>query len=906
MCLSGMNVTFRIRFFTQPGQILRVTGDAPILGDNETVKSLRMHYLDAQFWSLDVEIPDSELIRCGSISYRYVLEQEGGDWIEEWDAHRVIEPTMHGQKSCLLIDTWNHAGDIHHVFQTSPFRKVLLQRLSSPAHAEFSDGRYSHRFIVRCPLLPEDEELCLTGSAVCMGNWAKDKAVAMHRIGDVWIAALDMWESERPSTYKYAVRDRKSGYILRYEEGENRVIDVNDHRLDGTVIFQDGAARFRYDTWKGVGIAIPVFSLRSEKGFGVGEFTDIRGLVDWACVTGIRMIQLLPVNDTTSTGTWIDSYPYSAISAFALHPLYLNLEQAAGTKYAHLLVDYAAERKRLNSLINVDYEAVMRYKLDKIRCMYDLASADVFNSPSYAAFYRDNEYWLAPYAVFCHLRDKYGTPFPRQWQKDGMYDPKMVADYCEPSSPFFPSIGLYLFTQYLLHQQLSEAHDYANSKGLILKGDIPIGVNRQGVEAWMEPDLFDLDMQAGAPPDDFAIRGQNWGFPTYRWPRMQEDGYVWWKKRFGQMSRYFDAFRIDHILGFFRIWSIPMDAVEGIMGRFVPALPVKPHELHERGIGVNVDRLIRPYITDVVLWEMFGPSLKNIQPYLILLEDGTYRLSEEVNTQRKVEALFKGDDPEVVAMRQGLFDLISNVLMFEEPASQGTSLHFRFNMSSTSSFRHLPASDRSHLQELYVDYFFRRQDHIWKREALRKLPALKRCTDMLICGEDLGLVPSCVPDVMNQLGILSMEVQRMPKDQGQEFFRPSKAPYLSVVTPSSHDMSTIRGWWQEDAEQRQRFFLHELGQYARPPKDCEPWIVRNIIRQHLQSPAQWSVFQFQDLIAMSGELRQENAEDERINDPSNPHHYWRYRMHITIEQLMTEDGFNDMLLGMISDGARKH
>jgi 4-alpha-glucanotransferase len=865
-----------------------------------------MHYQDTQFWTLDVEIPESELQIHGSIRYRYILEREGGDWIEEWNTGRVIEPLVPGQDSCLLIDTWNHAGDIHHVFQSSPFRKVLLKKEFSPVRSLWSDVRFTHRFIVQCPLLPDHEELCLTGSEVAMGNWKKDEAIAMSRSGDTWHAALDMRESDRPSTYKYAVRDRQSGQILRYEDGENRIIDLCDYRADGMVVFQDGAARFRYDTWKGAGIAIPVFSLRSEKGFGVGEFTDIPGLVDWAGLTGIRMIQLLPVNDTTSTGTWTDSYPYSAVSAFALHPLYLNLEQAAGNQFTHLLSDYATERQRLNSLMNVDYEAVMRYKLDMIRRLYDHSSKEIFNSTEYAEFYRDNEYWLAPYAVFCHLREKYGTPFPQDWKKDGRYDPKMVARYCDPSSSFFPRIGLYLFTQFLLHKQLSEAHDYANSKEIILKGDIPIGVNRHGVEAWMEPDLFDLEMQAGAPPDDFAIKGQNWGFPTYRWPRMQEDGYVWWKKRFGQMSRYFDAFRIDHILGFFRIWSIPMDSVEGIMGRFVPALPVKPHELLERGVSVNIDRLIRPYITDAVLWEMFGPSMKNIQPYLIQLEDGTYRLSGEVSTQRKVEALLNGNHPEVAVTRQGLFDLISNVLMFEEPSSQGTSLHFRFNMATTPSYRHLPESDKLLLQELYVDYFFRRQDQNWKREALRKLPALKRCTDMLICGEDLGLVPSCVPDVMNQLGILSMEVQRMPKDPGQEFFRPSKAPYLSVVTPSSHDMSTIRGWWQEDGEQRQRFFLHELGQYARPPKECEPWIVRNIIRQHLQSPAQWSVFQFQDLIAMSGELRQENAEDERINEPSNPRHYWRYRMHITLEQLMTEDGFNDMLLGMISEGVRKH
>lgn len=902
-----MKVTFRIRFSSHPGQILRITGGLPSLGNNLTEKSLRMQYQDNQFWKLDVQIPDAELMSAGKIEYRYILEQEGGDWIEEWEASRYIDYGSVRQQSCLCIDTWNHAGDIHQVFNTSPFRKVLLRDASPIIQPQLRGTRFTHRFIVRCPLLPAHEELCLTGSERCLGSWSRNEVIPMVRIGDTWLAELDMKDAFRPSTYKYAVWDRKEGQIVRYEEGDNRVIGLDDFREDGIVIFQDGAARFGYDTWKGAGIAIPVFSLRSEQGMGTGEFTDIKKLVDWACLTGIRMIQLLPVNDTTSTGTWIDSYPYSAISAFALHPLYLNLEQAAGNAYFHLLDDYSETRQRLNGLPQVDYEAVMRYKLDKIRRLYDFKSAEIFNSEDYQRFYSDNQQWLGPYAVFCHLRDKYASPNPQEWNKEGLYDPEMVSRYCDPSSSDFSQTGIYLFTQYLLHLQLKEAHDYANRMGIILKGDIPIGVNRNGVEAWMEPDLFDLNMQAGAPPDDFAIRGQNWGFPTYRWPRMQEDGYEWWRKRFGQMSRYFDAFRIDHILGFFRIWSIPMDAVEGIMGRFVPALPVRPHELNERGINVSVDRLIRPYITDAVLFEIFGPLVNKVEPYLIRLEDGSYLLRDEVSTQRKVDKMFSSHHPEEAVIRQGLFDLISNVVMFEEKqANSGTALHFRFNMAETPSFRHLHESDRQRLQALYVDYFFRRQDDNWKREAFRKLPALKRSTDMLICGEDLGLVPACVPDVMTQLGILSMEVQRMPKDPGQEFFRPSKAPYLSVVTPSSHDMSTIRGWWKEDDAQRQRFFLHELGQYARPPMDCEPWIVRNIMRQHLESPAQWSVFQFQDLIAMSGELRLENDDHERINEPANPKHYWRYRMHISLEQLMTEDGFNDLLLGMITDGGRKH
>ena len=905
MCFLGMKVTFRIRFSTRPGQILRIAGSIPSLGEHQTDRSVRMRYMDDRYWTLEMHIPEELFSGGNEISYRYILESEGSEWVEEWDAYRKIGSRMAGHDEILLIDTWNHAGDIHQVFQTSPFKKVLIP--SAVADGKVGrDMAGSHRFVVRCPLLAPHEELCLTGSDESMGSWDKRAGCQMFAIEDQWIADVDLSGAAWPVTYKYAVRDRQSKQILRYEDGENRVVGPDEVSVSGLTRLNDGAARFNYDTWKGAGLAIPVFSLRSEQGFGVGEFTDIPRLVDWASATGIRMIQLLPVNDTHVTGTWVDSYPYSAISAFALHPLYLNLEEAAGTEHLHLLEGYREERNRLNLLAQVDYEAVIRYKLETISKLYRVASGEVFKSEAYAEFWRDNQYWLAPYAAFCHLRDKHGSPYPEHWKEDALFDPEKVRKLCKPGSQAFKKTGLYLFTQFLLHGQLSRAHDYANRHGIILKGDIPIGVNRHGVEAWMEPALFDLGMQAGAPPDDFAVKGQNWGFPTYNWPRMEEDGYEWWKRRFGQMSRYFDAFRIDHILGFFRIWSIPMDAVEGIMGRFVPALPVRPHEFGDRGITFDPARFCQPYITDEVLWEMFGQDASKYEPFLVPVSGGRYRLADEVSTQRKVESRICGEDPDAVAIRQGLYDLISNVLMFEETPSQGTAFHFRFNMHETRSFRHLPESDQAPLREMYVDYFFHRQDQAWMRAAMQKLPALKRCTEMLICGEDLGLVPACVPDVMSRLGILSMEVQRMPKQPGQEFFRPAQAPYLSVVTPSSHDMSTIRGWWREDQERNQRFFVHELGQYAHPPAECEPWIVRNIIRQHMHAPAMWSVFQLQDLLAMSAELRQPDANEERINEPSNPRHYWRYRMPLSLERLMTSYAFNEMLSDMLMDSGRKH
>ena len=190
------------------------------------------------------------------------------------------------------------------------------------------------------------------------------------------------------------------------------------------------------------------------------------------------------------------------------------------------------------------------------------------------------------------------------------------------------------------------------------------------------------------------------------------------------------------------------------------------------------------------------------------------------------------------------------------------------------------------------------------REAMQKLPALKRVTDMLICGEDLGLVPACVPEVMRDLGFLSLEIQRMPKAMGQEFSRPVNAPYLSVVTPSTHDMSTIRGWWEEDRELSQKFFNHEFGMSGEAPHAAEPWIVKTIIQQHLSSPAMWSIFQLQELLGMDSGLRRSEISHERINIPAFPNYYWRYRMHLTIEKLIEAKEFNSQLREMVAASGR--
>lgn len=942
-----MKVSFKLRFHTEFGQSLHLTGPHPWLGNDHPDHALPLQYHDAESWVGSLEIPTPEALPADGLAYHYLLREADGSIVSDWGTDRRLTRELCAQGDVLVVDAWNAAGFVENAFYTEPFKAVLLRERQTPFQTP-APANGTHTFKVKAPLLARGQTLCLLGSAAALGRWETTNPVLLNRMPgeDFLTATLALAGDALPLEYKYGVFDLERRFLLAYETGENRRLE-EPAAPRRRVVVNDGFARLPAPDWKGAGVAIPVFSLRSESSFGVGEFADLKPLADWCAQTGLKLIQVLPVNDTTATHAWTDSYPYSAISAFALHPLYLNLAALATGRAKTWLRELEPERQRLNALPELDYVAVMQAKLAFLKRACTAQRAKTFQSAAYRKFFAENQPWLTPYAVFCCLRDKYGSADPRQWPAHQRCTPAEIAALADESAPDFDAVALHYFIQFHLHRQLQEAAEHAHARGVILKGDIAIGVSRYGADTWQAPELYDLSVQAGAPPDPFAEKGQNWSFPTYNWPRMMEDGFAWWRQRFAQMGHYFDAFRIDHILGFFRIWSIPAHAVEGIMGHFVPAIPVDPAEFAARGIPFDRARYLAPFITDAVLREMFGAGAEAVKAtFLQPVAPGQFALRPEFATQRQVEEHFSerasvppanravgqascrssaADELDESPDRQdacpttefaaaptqddqrlklGLFELISNVLLFAADGDGGRQFHFRFHMEKTASFRALDAGTQARLRELYVDYFFRRQDGFWRTQAMQKLPGLKRATNMLICGEDLGLVPGCVPGVMKELGLLSLEIQRMPKTPDRAFARPAEAPYLSVVTPSTHDMSTLRGWWAEDAQLTQRFFNEELGRAGAAPADCSGELNEAIIRQHLASPAMWSIFQLQDLLGMDESLRREDPHAERINVPANPRHYWRYRMHLTTETLRAAGGFNARLRALVEHYGR--
>jgi len=885
-----MRCVFSIDYHTTWGQKLCIDGSIPELRDVEMI------YSEGDRWSLSVVLPDD----TEAFEYAYFVENQDGSVIKEWGRSRVFSKNSSGNVFHLQ-DRW--MGLPHN----SPFFASAFTKSFFIHQKDFSSGfkEYLSSLTLKvfAPEVPSGKCLAVVGNATALGKWKVTKSLLMSSACfPEWSITLDLSKCKAPLEYKFAVVDPATMEVVSWENGENHLLAKLPKKGEQLIV-TNGVFRGNASSWRGAGVAVPVFSLRSDTSFGIGDFVDLKKMIDWAHQTGQRVVQLLPVNDTTMTHTWTDSYPYNANTIFALHPLYLSLS-AFGTLKNKVLYQHSIEQqKALNALPEVDYEVVAEAKWEFYREAYKEQGPKTLKSSGFKQFFEQNKEWLVPYSAFCYLRDTFQTVDFHQWGEYSVFNCSVIQTLCDPKSEAYDPIAIHYFLQYHLHCQLKDASDYARSKGVILKGDIPIGISPNSVEAWTEPHLFNLDAQTGAPPDDFSITGQNWGFPTYNWAKMREDGFSWWRRRFAKMADYFDAYRIDHLLGFFRIWEIPMDAVQGLLGHFSPALPMSEEELQANGFWVDEERHLKPYIHYYQLQEMFGTATdKVIHDFLVDKGSGVYQLKTEFDTQRKIEEYFaeNGGDTNI---RDGLYALVAEVLFVRDPR-EPNKLHPRITAQYTYSYRALSDSDKYTYNRLYDHFYYQRHNFFWSEQAMQKLPDLIHSTDMLVCAEDLGMIPACVPYVMRQLQMLSLEIQRMPKDPTQKFANTNYYPYLSVCTTSTHDMSTLRGWWEEDGAQRQDYYNQILGQWGEAPVFAEPWICSSIVRNHLWAPSMLTILPLQDWLSIDEKVRRTNPAEERINVPANPRHYWRYRMHLTLEQLLAENDLNSTIKMMITETGR--
>lgn len=885
-----MTINFYVAFRSTYGQSL----DIKIFSFTKKgdLKSLvqPLQYLNESYWY--VSIDTNELDIADEFEYSYIFRDTSTSQEKEFSKSTPINLKKTDVKWLEIVDEWNEENIYADVFASIPFQSVFQQKekVKTP-----DTKNPTHIFKVKAPALGAGKVVCLTGGNKKLKDWDSEKPLLMEYKKNHWQLKVNLSKEHFPVEYKLGIYDL-ARQQMEFEEGNNRVLPVVAEK--DTLSILHHTINTDNNKWKGAGINVPVSALKSEHSWGVGDFSDLQMLADISKDAGLRMIQLLPINDTTSTHTNKDSYPYSAVSAFALHPIYLNVQKlgtALSVKFPPAMQKKVAE---LNAKDSLHYEEVMAIKEEAIRLLYNQDKDSFKDDYGWFSFFDLHRHWLVPYAAYCYLRDKNKTADYNAWSEHSNYNEEEIQELVSPENEFYDDIAIYYYTQYHLHLQLKDAVDYAHKNGIIIKGDLPIGVGRYSCDAWMYRHLFHMDMQAGAPPDAFATKGQNWSFPTYNWEKMAEDDYAWWRQRMEHMSNYFDAIRIDHVLGFFRIWSIPLHAIEGILGKFVSAWPIPAYDFSNAGLNFNEERYCLPFINDELLYRWFGNDTETVKNIFL---DGN-RFKTFLNTQRKIAAYFK-EHTELAHLQQGLFDLLTNVIAIKDDKHAG-NYHLRIGMHGTDSYKALSHHEQSILNRLFDDYFFKKQNVLWEEEGIKKLNALKRSTNMLICAEDLGMVPDMVPSVLDNLQMLALEVQRMPKKAGDEFSNPHQSPYLAVVTPSTHDMATIREWWEDDKTTIQKFYNHQLGHNGEAPFYAEPWICRDVIKQHLESPAMWAVFLLQDLLAMDEGLRKEDPKEERINNPADPDHYWNYRMHITLEQLAQQAGFVVTLKHMVSESGR--
>lgn len=890
-----MTVQFNIEYKAMFGEQIVVN-----IQTEEGELKLPLETTDGQRWACDwcVESPEK------SYTYYYSVEREGRAVKTEWlMIKHQLEVNAKKAAVYTLYDHWKAMPEDAFLY-SSAFTDCINHQ--APQKMKPETGSKIVRLIVRAPQLRDGERLGVLGADKALGAWDVQKILPMtqHTYNE-WVADIDATHLEGCHLEFKFVAFRNAKDELLWEASMNRTVDLPEMKAGELVSYELDQAFFALYNRKLAGTLVPVFSLRTRKSAGIGDFGDLKTMIDFVASTGQKVLQLLPINDTTITHTWTDSYPYSCISVFAIHPQYVDLHALPELKDAKARAEAEKTRAELNALDKIDYEKVNDFKINYLRQIFNQEGEKMMKTAEYKAFFQDTELWLVPYAQYSYLRDKNGTADFNQWPDHQVWDEAERKALTDPKTAAYKNVAFFYFVQFVLDRQMQEAHEHAKAKGVILKGDIPIGVNRNGCDVWMEPKYFNLNGQAGAPPDDFSANGQNWGFPTYNWFEMLKDGCQWWNRRFKNMARYFDAYRIDHVLGFFRIWEIPVSSVYGLLGQFAPALAMSREEIESYGLHFQEDRFTRPFITDWVLDRVFHERAGEVkEKYLDRLDDERYQMKPEVDTQRKVEALFADvTDEKELWLRDGLYALISDVLFVRDHTNPGV-FHPRISAQLDFIYESLYDNDKAAFNRLYNDYFYRRNNQFWYQEAMKKLPKLVQATRMLVCAEDLGMVPDCVPWVMDELKILSLELQSMPKDPSVKFGHLSRNPYRSVCTISSHDMPTLRMWWDENVQRTQEYYNTMLYRQGPAPHPLPGWLASDIISRHLTSPSMLCILSIQDWLATDEALRLPDADAERINIPANPKHYWRYRMHLNIEDLAADKRFVQNITEMISQSGR--
>lgn len=641
------------------------------------------------------------------------------------------------------------------------------------------------------------------------------------------------------------------------------------------------------------GVAVPLFSLRSRASIGIGDFLDLIPFARWATLCDFNIIQLLPVNDTGS-----ESSPYSARSAFALNPVFINIQSVEGSSKFESDIEEAKEE--FDKYKKVEYYKVSTWKRSILRKIFDSRYDNLKNDMSLSNWIEANV-WSKAYCVYCTLKQENRESSWKDWNA-----------HRDPTSEEIEKLWaknhkdclFQAWMQYIAEMQFSTAVNELSQMGLRLKGDIPILINEDSADVWADRKYFSLSDRAGAPPDMFSYTGQNWGFPTYRWDVLEQDGFSWWRRRLAQASKFYHAYRIDHVLGFFRIWSIPEKESTGILGHFEPSFPIKWETLRAAGLyHESMEYLRRPNYSVDQLRGFLGSDTEHLLEKCFENLPGTtdrFILKEEFSSEKQILAM---DESQLA--KDSMLRVYWNRVFI--PTGDADTFYPYWYWYNQPVLYTLPQNEQDKLREI-IQANEQSQNALWEQNAMKLLSVLAKETDMLVCAEDLGAVPPCVPTVLNKLNILSLRIERWARNwnvQYSPYYDMEEYPRLSVCATSCHDTSTLRGLWNEPDFDRSFYWSH-AHQVGEAPNELTPSVVRNLLTHVYSANSLFCILPIQDYFALSSTLAQGNPEDERVNIPGTVGgNNWTYQLPCTLDELLNITSLSSEIRKLVDARKRK-
>ena len=650
-----------------------------------------------------------------------------------------------------------------------------------------------------------------------------------------------------------------------------------------------------------LGAVVPVGALRSKNGMGVGEFSDLAEFALLCKKMKLGIIQILPVNDTG-----FESSPYSSLTAFGLHPLYLRLEELEEFKSADNSIKKRIKeaRDKFDKAARFSHYQVLKEKLEICRLIFDTQKQDIVKSAAggkLAAWIKENS-WVKEYAVYRRLKEANGGKSWKDWPEHHTVTGADIEALWNDKSLREEHV-FWAWLQEALDAQFSKASQAIAAAGIALEGDLPILMNEDSCDVWAHPEIFIQELSAGAPPDMYSPGGQNWGFPIYDWEAQEKDNYSWWRKRLDVAGKYYNAYRIDHVLGFFRIWASSRKDYSSALGRYVPYLPVTSGDLDKLGFDKSRVRWVsRPHITTGEIYDalrnnwsgsftdaeitdaagkIFSKALERIN------NEELWLFNKKIDGEKDIDALDLHP-----AIRGYLFERWHDRTFLEYEKGKFFPVWY---YRDSKAWKTLSNEERNNIEDL-LEKRRVKSEKIWAEQGRKLLSVLVESSPMLPCAEDLGAVPSCVPKVLSKLKILGLRVIRWFRDwgkEGQPYIPFDEYDELSVCTPSVHDSSTVREWWEKEADQNQ--FAGFIG-VPSLPKKYNPGTAKIILSKAASARSRFRVFQIQDLLHLSNQWYCEDPAQERVNVPGTSNDFnWTYRLPAQIEEIVKD---KDLILAV--------